>query len=710
VNFNNINVYEVEIEHIGESKALTAEDMHFVKKIYSLINPQYVTEMAYQGEIYDVAKHIIHDDTLYRFKNDFRLKQLANQVISLTKNVYYNDVYPPDGYYLTIKADGIRCIVSINGPRCRIITSKLTEFTLESNESVTILDAEIIYRGVSNNNDKPGADSSKFDIWIFDCMVWKGENLTRSGFTNRLIHLEDAAKLVNDFVSKDGNSAKAKKFVHLEGEKLEHGFREIYDEQYPFSIDGLIITEPDKNYRDTKNYKWKPLSHMTIDFLAVKCPPQMLGILPYAVIPGKDLYLLFVGISQDMHNKLGLSFLQNYKIMFPEYLHANYYPIQFSPSINPTAYLYYHDPAIGNIDRMIIELKRDESGEKWEFVRRREDRMAEKNYFGNDYKVAEMTYINYTDKFDLDDLWNPKVGYFTKQASDIYAAPNRYKRFVISNLIMNNLNGAKWVIDEASGRGADLHRYQEVGVENALFIDEDTTAIAELIRRKFEYFAIKKRRMREWVEGAKIKETPRALTIHTLVTDLKSPSVETIKKIGNYNIGPGTVDGIICNFAIHYFCDSIENIRNLLTLNSKLLKVGGVFIFTAMDGGKIFDLLRGVKTGDEWSSKQDDIKKYAIKKLYSGDKLSKAGQNISVLMPFSDEMYEEPLAPIDSIISEAAKLGFNVELDDSFLSLISNFQRADRSLFDKLTEEDKTYINLHRFVSLRKVKNISGGR
>src|SRR5438477_9191077 len=104
-------------------------------------------------------------------------------------------------------------------------------------------------------------------------------------------------------------------------------------------------------------------------------------------------------------------------------------------------------------------------------MRIRDDRKLELNYLGNDFRVAELTYINFIDPFEFENLWNPNFGYFTKSKSDIYNASNKYKRFVISLLIKNNLSHANWVIDEAAGRGADLHRYQEVNVNNVLFID-----------------------------------------------------------------------------------------------------------------------------------------------------------------------------------------------------------------------------------------------
>src|SRR6185437_3119630 len=93
----------------------------------------------------------------------------------------------------------------------------------------------------------------------------------------------------------------------------------------------------------------------------------------------------------------------------------------------------------------------------------------------------------------------------------------------------------------------------------------------------------------------------------------------------------GTIDGVVCNFALHYMCDSLANLRNLLYLNARLLKMGGSFVFTVMDGKRVFALLQGLRIGQQWQSgdDQDDAApKYAIKKLYSGDTMTQVGQTI----------------------------------------------------------------------------------
>ncbi len=723
--FDMIDSYEVELEWVGE-RAPVIDDLAIVRKVFTLVNPQYLQEVAYQEEIYTVAEYIVtNHNILHLFKQpSHRLKQLSNQVIALDKNTYYKDVYPPDNYYLTIKADGQRVIISINGNRCRILRSDtLIEHisgagAFKSGE-VTIVDAELVSEderniGKDDRNRNSNNTAKPFTVYLFDVMVLRDELIHKRDIGTRLEHLSAAAEVVGAWLP-SGCRALAKNYVKLPSGKLEESFREIWEATYPFPRDGLILTAPGEPYYTTKNYKWKPREKNTIDFLAVKAPAKMLNVKPYVTRPGMTLYLLFVGITHEMREKLGLGFIVQYKYLFP---HApeNYYPIQFGPSANPLAYIYYHKDSLGDIDRQIVELARDTDNKEWVFHAVRTDRKLERQYFGNDYRVAELIYLNYVDPFLFEHLWQPSDSYFTKLADDIYAASNGCKRFIISSLLKDKLSGAKWAIDLAAGRGADLHRYQEIGVENALFIDIDATAIAELVRRKFSFFAAKKQRIRETIRAGSegpdieydklVEKDIKSLTIHTLVADLKMPYEDLIAATFQFGTKPEMIDGIICNFALHYMCDTIEHIRNVLLFCARMLKVGGVFVFTVLDGASVFEVLNGLTRGETWQLQENNIVKYAIRKEYVGAKLSSSGQMISVKLPFSDTMYEEPLCNVSAIISEAAKLGFAMELNDSMSTYLEQFARANKPMFERLSPGDKQYIGMHRYVCLRRVRNV----
>jgi len=697
---NLIDNYEIEIEHIGQDKNIEPEEIYsIIKYVFTLINEKYAQEIIYHDEIYHIADYIFYNkNILDLFKNKYGLKKLANQVISLTKNEYYNSIFPPEDYYLTDKADGKRVIISCNGNRCRIMFSNhFIEFCdgAFTPGEITLLDAEVLEK------------NNKITAYCFDAMYIRDEDISKNPFETRLTYLEDACNIVNKyFKKKDKYECKVKNYIKLTGD-LEKGFKEIYYSKLPYEIDGLIITEPGKSYYKTKNYKWKPYDKNTIDFMVVKCPSNLIGYPPYTNKKDHTLHLLFVGINKEVREKIGMGFIPHYENMF-KHNYGSYFPIQFSPSANPLAYLYQHPikEEQQDIDNRIIELSRDAKNKNWIFNKIRDDRKIEDHYFGNDFKVAEYTYSNYIDPFNFDDLYEMSDRYFTKVSSDIYVAPNKFKRYVISTTLKNNLSNSKWVIDLAAGRGGDLHRYNEIGIENGLFIDIDPTAISELIKRKFSFFAIKKQQVKrggnDSIQYDKLfVKDVKTLTVHTLVKDLKAPEDELIASIYQFGIKPGHVDGIVCNFAFHYMCDTVQNIRNLLTFVVKTLKVGGLFLFTVLDGESVFKLLENYKINEQWESREGPVLKYAIKKKYSSNKLTDAGQLISILLPLADEMYDEPLCNLKYVAKEAKALGLEVEINESMGDSFDEYRRKYKSIADKLTDEDKKYVSLHKIITFK---------
>ncbi len=767
VDFGLIDNYEVEIERVDGP----ISDVSIAKKIFAMINQSYLSESIYQDEIYSVAEKFVSPARLPAFKH-LKLKQLLNQAIALNKNTYYDGVYPADGFLATIKADGERVCVVIRGTCCRILGNTVMEIGTNCSADIEVIaDCELLTdelrAGTINTADddssssedvgkdvditepaiEPGVgtddvigentndestnttndtvtdevtggfskDMKEFRIRVFDVITVGAKGVHNQGIEQRTKYLDAAVDSINKCFKTP--VAFAAEYVVLDSKSLEAGYRSVYDKKYDHPTDGVMISEPGLNYTDTKNYKWKPYEFQTIDFLAVKCPQKLLGIKPFEIIPDQNLYLLFVGINRNMREQLGIEFLPHYKNMFDQY-GGEYFPIQFSPSSNPLAYIYYHTG--DSIDKKIVELGRDDKNTKWVFHRVRNDREMSRNYYGNDFRIAELTYTNYINPMTFSDLWNPSDGYFDHMSGDTHFASNKYKRFLISSLLKNNLSNVRWIIDEAAGRGADMNRYQEIGVEHALFIDIDSAAIAELISRKFSFFSRKNNGKKPGTNKIVVtafdkthhKEYDKVvtrdqkhLTVHTLVADLRTPCADLMAQTYQFGLNPGICNGIICNFALHYMCGKLDDLRNVLTFNSKMLRSGGLFIATVMDGEAIFNMLRDFEFGQTWEIKENRVVKYAIRKEYRGDKLAAVGQNIAVLLPFSDEMKTEPLCNLSTVITEATKLGFELELNESMSTYMSKFASASPKLFSELTPDDKLYIGLYRYITFRKMRD-----
>lgn len=705
INYAMIDSYEIELEYMDKSLPEYA-DLAIAKKIFTLANPKYLEQSAYQDELMFVADYIVQPQVLQSIKmsKDTNLKRITNQAVPLTRNLYYTEVYPMENYLLTIKADGERALVVINGNRCRILTTEMHEILNGGQLAqgmITICDCEILMV------------DGKTHARVFDVALIKNENISMRGLEQRILRIDDAVSEINRVCSGGTNyitGAIPAVYETSAPGKLKEALEKVYKAAYKHKTDGIMMSTPGKSIAETVHYKWKPYTHNTIDFLAIKCPKTMLGIEPYIVKPDHELYLLFVGISHQQREKLGIGILPQYKQLFTDIASTpEYYPVQFSPSFDPLAYIYYSKDK--TLDRVIVELGRDAENTHWVFHRVRDDRTVTTSYYGNNWRTAEITYLNYIDPFHFENLYNPASSYFTKNASTIHNAPNKYKRFIISRVFKNHFSGAKWMIDEAAGRGADMFRYQEINVGHVLFIDVDAMAISELITRKFSAWNRKEKpkrgggaiaRPRQIFDNVLHKDV-RGMTVHTMVADLKTPRAELIAKTYQYGVNPGIVDGIVCNFALHYMCDTIENLRNLLMFNASMLKINGTFFFTVMDGKAIFDLLVGVEFGKSWSASENNVVKYEIKKDYQGKTLAPVGQMISVRLPFIDDLVSEPLCNVDVVVAEAAKLGLMVEINDN---MAADMSRIDKHIVNQLTAEDKHYIGLFRYITLRKTKEV----
>lgn len=721
LNHVHLSQYEIEIEYVGQPAELDTTKMKIVEQVFSLINSEYQNELRYQDILYGAATLFAPNPDRFK-KPQNRLKQLGNQAVSLSK-LTYAEIYPPVGYYVTEKADGKRSIIYMVQGECHILASdSLITFTSTTASASTIVaDCEVTTGDITT-------------FHIFDVM-YLGENLADKPFSTRVTYLKSAASEISKYIvdgsrssgdsssgDSSGSSNKyaviAKQYTLID-DNLEQTFNDVLAIEHTHGTDGLIITTPEQPYYTTVNYKWKPYSHNTIDFLAMKCPESLLGTIPYNVKKSTTLYLLFVGIDRRARERLGLGFIHHYQQLFPN-PSTDYYPIQFSPSCNPLAYLYWHTD---DIHGKIVELGKTDAGE-WEFHRVREDRTLEKNYYGNDYRIAELTYMNFIDRFDVADLYSKQSAYFTKTADKSYLAANRFKRFVISLMLSENLANSKMIIDMAAGRGADLHRYKEIGVSSALFIDIDKSAIAELIRRKF---SVQKNRKSKWTGGGNsnlalitrhdlvdidriiVKDTPN-MTINTLVADLSTPHKELIIETGQFGMAPGGVNGMVCNFALHYLCDSREKIANTLQYVSSMLEIGGVFCFTVMSGAAVYEKLKDLEPGQSWNIYEDEAVKYSIRKDYGGETLANFGQQIAVKLPFTDELYEEPLCNIDAVIKEAALYELSIEQNSSMSAELERFRKADRNLHSQLSKGDLEYIELHSYVTMRKIAKVKGGK
>lgn len=591
------------------------------------------------------------------------LKKMHNSAITLTKTNYRN-IYPPTGWLLTEKADGIRCFLYI-GKTSYVISDTVDTINIKK-DNITILDCELINKNI---------------ILIFDVLYFDGINVTKENMSDRLNYLT-----TKNFTDTIKYKIYVKQYFELNSKNIEKTVHTILKKKYQYSIDGLILVNPKSSYYKTKTFKVKTSENNTIDFLLIKVPKFLLGKDGIVSKKNKTLYFLFNGISLPVQRKIGIKKIKNYSLL-TKHLKYNkfYFPIQFSPSQKPNAYFFYSER--DNLNNKIVELLYNKETDNWNFVKIREDRKVSKNYFGNDFKTAELNFQNYFNPFNYKELWDPDFGYFSNKTDPMYNSMKKYNRFVVKKILKTFIQKkSNLLIDLAGGRGADVPTYKELEIKNVLIVDSDPNAISELIIRKFEV-----------KDDVKINHTNIYTQTQNLITTQNTDIVKMMKN--NFNIDKNDANYIVCNFAIHYFCESENTIKKFVELCSYLLNnKNSRIIFTTMSGKSINQLF--VKDGRirTWKLIENNKEKYKIKKMYNGKVLLNAGQNIQVKLPFSgDRTITEPLANIDYIIKLFEEKNFKLIERNSF----NKFFTATK-ITDKLNTNDKFYISLFEYVVMEK--------
>lgn len=701
-----IEDFEIEAEYIGDQIATLQNIEQCVQFMLQAFGKEEPLDSEYQNAIQLLVQTFIPAKHQSRFRN-VALKQIANQPIALGVEAYQQILPNLHNYYLSDKADGERCFILVQDG-VKIISSDSiveTDLKVSSASKMCVLDAEVMGLG----------DSSFKKIYVFDILMFNDENLTVFDFEKR-------EEYIDKFLKGAPKKIEKKILVRLTDDYPKQ-IKKVYERstrEYP--IDGLIFTpaiadfvsisysSPAKRLKFSKSipyfdmtvYKWKPPEQLTIDFMIVKPPKRLLGIKPYEVRKGFELYFLFVGIRSHMFKSLGLSYVSGYReimedLNLPRF--AKYFPIQFSPARNPKAYIYYHriSTSKDNLHKHVGEFLYNVKTNEWKLERMRPDRdinIQKGTGFGNDFKTADMTFQSYFNPLTFNDLIKPpKSGYFAEVKGERYKPLTKFNNFVKAQLL-RQFEGFEWIVDLASGKGQDLFTYNGFKVKNGVFIDIDANAIEELNRRKYQF-----NNPKFYVHN---KKPAKNMKVYSKVADLSNPSEETLKTLSEFPVPIGGVNGVAINLAIHYIIKDTDSLNNIIQLVSSLLKPGGIFIFTCFDGQRIFELLRGIETGKSWDLR-DETLKYSIKKLYKSKVLTNFGQKIGVIHPFSKgEYYEENIVNIDHVIKMFERHGFVRLQYSSFGDWHAKFNSSNPKMANKMTKDDKLYSSLYSYVSLKK--------
>lgn len=429
------------------------------------------------------------------------------------------------------------------------------------------------------------------------------------------------------------------------------------------------------------SFKWKPLNQNTIDFLITTKKNQNgtdfignifengIDTMKSEQLQQYKTIILRVGYDERKHGYINpCSAVIEDKLPYAGDVDTGegYKPIPFYPT-NP----YDPDTCICNIplsedqngslqmfvkdgdifdDETIVEFSYDASRPKhWRWIpeRVRYDKTAEykrgiKNY-GNAYHVANNNWYSIhnpiteemitTGQNIPDELADDDV-YYNRSSGDSKTRSMRdfHNLFVKKMLITKTAAKGNTLIDYAVGKAGDFPKWIDAKLSFVFGIDlsKDNIenridgACARFLNYRKKFYSMPYALFVNGNSSVNIKSGDAVFTekgkeiVRALFND--GPKDETILGKGVYRQYGKAADGFnisSCQFALHYFFETVEKLNQFLKNLSQCTKVDGYFIGCCYDGASIFHALRSVETGKSMGLTIDGTKVWEVTKQYS---------------------------------------------------------------------------------------------
>ena len=556
------------------------------------------------------------------------------QVGVLTNNILRSNELK-DFVYLD-KTDGLHVnIALIYNMLCYIKRGKLEKVDIikDFNTKLTILDGEYY-------EDK--------NYYIFDAVLIDGKDISDLLFIDRM---KEAEKYINK------NKKQLNNFIIKEYYKVDN-LKDIITyvntketNKDNIKIDGVVFQLINTPYfnKNPSVYKLKRPVMNTIDFrLRYNEEKQYYKL--YLSATNRDLFYNLKQLpykeglkelkERDNNKTFDLLFSSPFKEgcdIFKPSLNWNNkgYPISAIKEINILMSDIINDPI--KYDNKIVELSLSLNG--WVPMRIREDKQ-----YPNSYKVGISNCSVIFSPITTDNHYFAKKTVMKEDITTPYHDINKIiRKFIIEHSI-NPLNKLLNVLDLAGGRGADELALYNSGVINIIAADNDREALVQYVNRtplipsiKYDFL------LKESKQPDKLYKRINLNAVHATLSDNNDSIINDIK--GRYEYPDNGFDIILMNYAIHYLCDSFDNMTALNKLITSLLNDDGLFIFSCFDGEKIYNDMTITKKGD----KELKLKSFNIKIVEENDNYIIA----NMALPTIDESgyRNEPLV-LDKYISK----------------------------------------------------------
>ena len=747
------NNYSLDIELKLKKKLANQSDINILYKniadILKLINRSHLLVSAnYKDEILLKYSKLLFNNAFYQHI------YLSRKSVSLDKNDCIT--YLPNNYAVTDKADGERQLLFISGNNVLLISSDLsvkhTGIILKSNKfNNTLIDGELII-----NKD--------FQLYMaFDIIFKNGTDLRIKNLIERVEDLHSILKdcfsikipdtknmktndltticnkeidsYINNFENKYINNKfhiYYKYYAYAKGLQDNEIF--IYSDliwnkynqshnNIPYKLDGLIYTPINSDYisnsmkSDLKEFKLKPIEHLTIDFYIKFERNSKTGefIILYDNTKSKSEYCKCYLYINDTSNKS-----KHVPILFREKYQEHYTYIQIKDNIVLSSKNEILE------DNIVVEFSYNSSNDKyfrWIPNRIRYDKTDiiekySKNY-GNNELTASYNWNIITNPITFEDiklLANNYKDYKKKIISTInnnikfydfktgYVLPMRaFHNWLKHTLIFNycrNLSNSKNskgknVLDIGIGKGGDLYKLYSAGINKVVGIDIDNNSfnipngtidkfknLPEIYKKNINI--LPKNLINNSINGIFIKanaafdfSVEKQLSIYP---DLSQSNINFIKK----HIMHNKFDIINCQFAVHYMFEKRDYVLNFFNNINKLLTSNGYLLLTCFDGDLLMKTLKknnGVFEIFQITKDKNII--FNITNLYKNDE------------ELENQEFGLPINVINKLYSSIGKIEYIVKKDVliKYADEIGNLELVETDLFYNFYELNRNLIN-----------------
>jgi SAM-dependent methyltransferase len=778
--FQSEDHYEIEIEFLRPDKDWPTDEQF----VNSLFNQQ-----ALLLQVLDEDDHIISITTKNNVLKNYRKlaaiqskedkhfigpKPITLEVKNLLKpDLGINSII--QDYTVTDKADGERHLLFIDSDgKVYIINDRLVvRFTGLTHKMInSILDGEYITRSKSNRAIKM--------FMVFDIYFHKGENVSNlplmgdKNEDSRINRMNDVTS--SEFTGNSKITIHSKEF--LSG-NIFKASKQILDKSeignLPYKIDGLIYTPKyipvGGLYKDSKPifggpwvkvFKWKPPEDNTIDFL-VKTEVNDSGSDIVEEIDGKYHKILNLYV--------GYNIMKSQKITPYEYLTGTvdltegYINTKFEPP----------EEIYQNISKAYVELDgnntmRTKSGDivydgrvveiafkdkKWQPLRIRRDKTM-----GNDFGTAVNIWrsinnpvtieiitgqqplnIDETEAIDADMYYNRLESRDKSASKPMLDFHNYWVKNM--NMVAKFKGKASSVFDIACGKGSDRDKYWKADFKTIVGVDKSEDNIVNPIDGAYA-------RLLKNIKSGHVKLDARHIIAFvpidcskvidaTYINTIKDEQTKNVLKVlwgqhddpalqKYHNIVGNKFDVVACQFAIHYFFDNSITLNAFITNVASVLKDGGYFIGTCLDGIEVDKAMResNIEKGNSIQGKIKDRIVWDIKKSYDkldlDDPEKNYGLQVDVYMETINKRSPEYLVDFRLLESELAKKGIRALTDDECRDLdVSSHSGTFKDLFKlmvdsnkrsyyidsakEMKDEEKSYSFMNRWFIFRKISD-----